>query len=103
MLYKNLDFLELVWKLPLRMLVLDVIALLKSLMEGKWKKHGPSFVPIGYFFYWSWPRQVYKETRPGNVSAPCNWVLQGERIRLLQGKHSLAAFHQKKDHYSDLY
>ena len=38
------------WKLPLRMLVLDVIALLKSLMEGKWREAWAIIRADWYFF-----------------------------------------------------
>jgi GT2 family glycosyltransferase len=62
MLYKNLDFVELVWKLPLRMLVLDVVAFMKSVIEGKWKE-ALAIVKADWHFFWSWPKQVLKRNR----------------------------------------
>lgn len=62
MLYKNLDLVELMWKLPMRMLVLDVIALLKSVVEGKWREAG-AIIRADWYFFWSWPAQILKRNR----------------------------------------
>lgn len=62
MLYKNLDMMELVWKLPFRMLVLDVVALLKSAAEGKWREAW-AIIRADWHFIWSWPKQIIKRNR----------------------------------------
>ena len=66
MLYKNLELLELLWKLPLRLLVLDVIALLKSVKEGKWREAW-AIIRADWYFVWSWPSQVWKRNRTRKI------------------------------------
>lgn len=103
MLYKNLDFLELVWKLPLRMLVLDVIALLKSLMEGKWREAW-AIIRADWYFFWSWPRQVYKRnTTRKRIQHHAIGFSRVKESGYYKGSIVWQYFIRKKDHYSDLY
>ncbi len=58
MLFKNLEYYELVWKLPLRLL-LEMVAFFKALLQGKFQEACAIFKADWHFIF-SLPRQIRK-------------------------------------------
>ncbi len=58
MLYKNLEYYELVWKLPVRLL-LEMVALFKAILQGK-PREAFAIFKADWHFIFSLPYQVKK-------------------------------------------
>lgn len=62
MIFKNLDGLELLWKLPLRIFVFDTLAVLNELRQKKWRD-ALAIIRADWYFILSIPVQIAKRSR----------------------------------------
>jgi len=102
MMFKNLDFFELIWKLPLRLLVLDIVALMKSVVQGKWKE-ARAIIVADFHFFISWPKQILKrrQTRK-QINRHQVGVSRVKKQGYYKGSIVWQHFVLKKNRFSDL-
>lgn len=66
MLFKNLDAIELLWKLPLRLLVFDLLAVCNALLQKKWNIAW-AIARADWYFFVSVPMLISKRTRTNHL------------------------------------
>ncbi|MFZ1825659.1 MAG: glycosyltransferase family 2 protein [Chitinophagales bacterium] len=102
MLFKNLDVIELLWKIPVRIAFFDLLAIVNALLQKKWK-NAWAIIRADWYFIFSIPMQISKRTRTNHIISNSKIAVSTVKQKGFYPKSIVWAFFiRKKNKFSDL-